>query len=324
MLAFSIRAPSRPRDSLGRRDADLAGVALQERARRSFVVHHRLGIRVAAEQGQLHLQPALRGIRIEDRSVRETGELREPAPHVRRARIEAAGLLEGIVDPRIRRQVGADAGDPLPIPRGERRIVLRQVVVPLVASDPPVDPEIEAQERGGDRAHARVHPAGRAQLADPRVDQRIAGAPAAPRIEMTVRPRETEAAHLRLQRLIRKRLVVPRELQKEIALRERVARTTSRAAIVPNDSAVESREVSPAAGTLRAAPYCSAGPARNACSLARAAVSPTGSSDAGCAPNSSGIGSASLAISTGTNVAVPASAGGSSVRHCAWNGTKAR
>ncbi len=96
--------------------------------------------------------------------------------------------------------------------------------------------------------------------------------------------------------------------------RSQAARTTSRAAIVPNDSAADSLDVSPEPGTLRAAPYCSAGPAKNAPSPARAASSPTGSSTLDCEPNSSGTGSGSLAISTAAKFVPEAASTGTSVR----------
>jgi hypothetical protein len=66
-----------------------------------------------------------------------------------------------------------------------------------------------------------MHPARRAQFAHPRIDERKAGASAAPRVELRVRAREGKAAHLLLQRFFFERFRVPRELQKEIALRER-------------------------------------------------------------------------------------------------------
>ncbi len=44
--------------------------------------------------------------------------------------------------------------------------------------------------------------------------------------------------------------------------RSQAARTTARAAIRPNESSAERCDVPPAAGTLRATPYCSTGPAR--------------------------------------------------------------
>ncbi len=88
------------------------------------------------------------------------------------------------------------------------------------------------------------------------------------------------------------------------AARAQAARTTSRAASVPNDSSAARCEVPPAAGTLRATPYCSTGPARYALSLARAAASPTSPSAAACEPNSSGTGSGSLAISSRAKAAL--------------------
>ena len=47
-----------------------------------------------------------------------------------------------------------------------------------------------------------------------------------------MRAREGEAAHLLLQRLFRERLGVPRELQEEVALRERAQEQLERGALL--------------------------------------------------------------------------------------------
>ena len=140
-----------------------------------------------------------------------------------------------------------------------------------------------------------------------------------------MRPREREAPHLLLQRRVFERVVVPRQLQKEIALRERAqpqpnrrrfldqqerivgaraggARRRLARAIVPNESSAESSEVGPAPGTLRAIPYARIGPLRNAASLsARGCRTDRLGPAPPCAPNSAGSGSASLATSTRAN-----------------------
>ncbi len=220
------------------RYADLALVAVQKCTRRGVMVDHRRRIGIAAEQRKCQLRTARFEVRLEERAVATGTQFRYPAPNESSARIAATALRTRIVNARIGCQIGAHAGNPLPISGRERGLVLDQPVIPFVAADPPIDAQIEAQKRCSYRAHARMHPTRRAQLPHAGVDQRKAGLSGPPCVQRRMRAREAESAHLVLQRRIVKGLIEVPKLQEEIALRERTKKQVDRDSFFGQQQAV--------------------------------------------------------------------------------------
>src|SRR5579884_3415014 len=136
-------------------------------------------------------------------------DLVDPHSRVDAEGIEPPRLFDWVEDARIRGEIGAYACDPLPIPGRKRGIVFDEVALPFVQAGAPVDAQIEAKKRCGNRTHPRMHPSRFVQLTNAGVDERIARAPFAPRVEPRMRAREMELAHLLLQRFARGVRIVP-------------------------------------------------------------------------------------------------------------------
>src|SRR5581483_5321740 len=137
-----------------------------------------------------------------------------PACAVRAVRVEPLALALRVQDPEPGLRVDPGSGDPLPV-----ALVLRGVVVDELLGEPllaraPVEMQMLHEEARADHPHAVVEPAGRRELADPRVDEREAGLAGPPALELFARlvparlePRRVEAARLHVLEP-----VVPREL----------------------------------------------------------------------------------------------------------------
>ena len=81
-----------------------------------------------------------------------------------------------------RRRVGVvpGPGHPLPAEVVVGDVAVDEVVEEVAGAPPPVDPEVVGEERRGHQPRPVVHPTVRAELAHPRVDERIAGSAVAP------------------------------------------------------------------------------------------------------------------------------------------------
>ncbi len=115
-----------------------------------------------------------------------SGDLRDPAPHVRPVRVEPLSLKVGVEDPEEGLGVGSAAGGPLPASVVGRGVAVGEVRPEVRLATAPVDEEVLREKRGDDHPDAVVHPPLVRELPHPRVDDRVAGAPFAPGREARV------------------------------------------------------------------------------------------------------------------------------------------
>jgi hypothetical protein len=80
--------------------------------------------------------------------------------------------------------IGPHRSDPLPVAVVVRLVAVDEQAHEEALAPAPVDAEVLGQERADDQPGAIVHPPLALQLPHPRVDQREAGAPLAPRLEL--------------------------------------------------------------------------------------------------------------------------------------------
>src|SRR5579875_1199071 len=111
-------------------------------------------------------------------------ELRDVAPHVPAAGVEARLLARRVEDaPADRGRVDADRGDPLPVAVVAGLVAVEQQAHEVALAPAPIDPEVFDEERGDDEPGTVVHPSLDAQLAHRRVDERESGSALPPRVE---------------------------------------------------------------------------------------------------------------------------------------------
>ena len=123
------------------------------------------------------------GPRPVDRLSRKPLQLRDPAPDVLPAGVEALALRGRVEDAEVRLGVGARGRRPLPAAVVAGRVAVHEPAHEPALAGAPVDVQILGEKARDDHAHAVVHPAGRRQLPHPGIDDRIPGHAGLPRLE---------------------------------------------------------------------------------------------------------------------------------------------